>query len=240
MKTAFITGANKGIGVETARQLAALGYHVFIGSRNRANGDEAIAALKGLGLENVDMIEIDVTDSNSIQSARQALGSRIAVLDVLVNNAGIRGEVPQPATKVPMATLRNVFETNFFGAVQTTQAFIDLMRKSEQPRIVNVTSDLSSLTDHSDPAWKYYPFKSAAYGPSKTALNAYTVMLAFELKDTKFKVNCVNPGHTATDFNNQRGEQTVEQGARVIVEFATLGAEGPSGKFLGKDGVIAW
>ncbi len=240
MKTAFITGANKGIGLETARQLAALGYHVYIGSRDRSKGNEAIAGLRAMGVNNVDLIEMDVTDIHSIRSARKELETHISALDVLVNNAGIRGEVPQPATKVPIATLRHVFETNFFGAVQTTQEFMDLLRKSDQPRIVNVTSDLSSLTDHSDPAWKYYPFKSAAYGPSKTALNAYTVMLAFELKDANFKVNCVNPGHTATDFNNHRGEQTVEQGASVIVEYATLDEAGPSGKFMGKDGETPW
>ena len=142
--------------------------------------------------------------------------------------------------KVSIERLRLVFETNFFGAVQTTQEFMDLLKKADQPRIVNVTSDLASLTNHSDPTWKFYPFKSAAYSPSKTALNAYTVMLAFELKDTNFKVNCVNPGHTATDFNNYKGEKPVEQGASVIVKYATLDKDGATGKFFSEEGETAW
>ncbi len=208
MKSALVTGANKGIGFETAKQLAELGYFVYIGSRDKAKGLEAIEKIKALGYANIDCIELDVTDINSIKSARQVLEVKTQHLDILINNAGIRGEVPQPASKVSIERLRLVFETNFFGAVQTTQEFMDLLKKADQPRIVNVTSDLASLTNHSDPTWKFYPFKSAAYSPSKTALNAYTVMLAFELKDTNFKVNCVNPGHTATDFNNYKGEKT--------------------------------
>lgn len=240
MKAALVTGANKGIGFETAKQLAELGYFVYIGSRDKTKGLEAMKKLNALGYANVDCIELDVTDINSIKSARQELEVKTQYLNILINNAGIRGEVPQPASKVPIDRLRLVFETNFFGAVQTTQEFIDLLKKADQPRIVNVTSDLASLTNHSDPTWKFYPFKSAAYSPSKTALNAYTVMLAFELKDTNFKVNCVNPGHTATDFNNFKGEKTVEQGASVIVKYATLDEDGETGKFFSDEGETAW
>ena len=240
MKAALVTGANKGIGFETAKQLAELGYFVYIGSRDKTKGLEAMKKLNALGYANVDCIELDVTDINSIKSARQELEVKTQYLNILINNAGIRGEVPQPASKVPIDRLRLVFETNFFGAVQTTQEFIDLLKKADQPRIVNVTSDLASLTNHSDPTWKFYPFKSAAYSPSKTALNAYTVMLAFELKDTNFKVNCVNPGHTATDFNNFKGEKTVEQGASVIVKYATLDKDGETGKFFSDEGETAW
>jgi Dehydrogenases with different specificities (related to short-chain alcohol dehydrogenases) len=240
MKAALVTGANKGIGFETAKQLADLGYFVYIGSRDKTKGLEAMKKLNALGYANVDCIELDVTDINSIKSARQELEVKTQYLNILINNAGIRGEVPQPASKVPIDRLRLVFETNFFGAVQTTQEFIDLLKKADQPRIVNVTSDLASLTNHSDPTWKFYPFKSAAYSPSKTALNAYTVMLAFELKDTNFKVNCVNPGHTATDFNNFKGEKTVEQGASVIVKYATLDEDGETGKFFSDEGETAW
>jgi len=178
MKSALVTGANKGIGFETAKQLAELGYFVYIGSRDKAKGLEAIEKIKALGYANIDCIELDVTDINSIKSARQVLEVKTQHLDILINNAGIRGEVPQPASKVSIERLRLVFETNFFGAVQTTQEFMDLLKKADQPRIVNVTSDLASLTNHSDPTWKFYPFKSAAYSPSKTALNAYTVRLA--------------------------------------------------------------
>lgn len=239
MKSALVTGANKGIGFETAKQLAQLGYFVYIGSRNKDKGTEAVEKLKALGLSNVACIEIDVADINSIKSARQELEVKTQQLDLLINNAGIRGDIPQPASKVAIETIRKVFETNFFGVVQTTQQFMDLLKKSDNPRIVNVTSDLASLTNHSDPTWKFYPFKSSAYSPSKTALNAYTVMLAHELKDTNFKVNCVNPGHTSTDFNNHRGEKPVEQGASVIVKYATLDNIG-TGKFYSEEGETAW
>jgi len=114
------------------------------------------------------------------------------------------------------------------------------LRKSAQPVIVNVTSDLASLTNHNDPTWRYYPFKGAGYGPSKTALNAYTVALAFELRDTAFKVNAVNPGHTATDFNNHQGTKTVQDSARLLVEYALLDANGPTGKYISDDGETPW
>ncbi|MBP9221160.1 MAG: SDR family NAD(P)-dependent oxidoreductase, partial [Chitinophagales bacterium] len=177
---------------------------------------------------------------NSIKAARQQLESKIQNLDILINNAGISGGFPQPATKVSIDTIRLVFETNFFGTVQVTQEFIELLKKSDQPRIVNVTTELSSLTNHSNPNWKFAQFKPAAYGPSKTALNAYTVMLADELKDTNFKVNCVCPGFTATDFNNHRGNKKVEDAASVIVKYATLEQDGPTGKFLSEEGETGW
>jgi NAD(P)-dependent dehydrogenase (short-subunit alcohol dehydrogenase family) len=240
MKSVLVTGANKSIGFETAKQLAQLGYFVYIGSRDKTKGFEAIENLKAMGLTNVDCIQLDVTDINSIKAARQELEAKTQKLDVLINNAGISGGFPQPATKVTIDTLRLVFETNFFGVVQVTQEFIELLKKSEQPRIVNVTTELSSLTNHSNPNWIFAQFKPAAYGPSKTALNAYTVMLAVELKDANFKVNCVCPGFTATDFNNHQGTKTVEQGARAIVKCATLDKDEPTGKFFNEDGEIAW
>lgn len=240
MKTALVTGANKSIGYETAKQLAKLGYFVYIGSRDKTKGLEAIEKLKALGLTNVDCIQLDVTDINSIKSARQELEVKTKKLDILINNAGISGGFPQPASKVSMDTLRLVFETNFFGAVQVTQEFIELLKKSELPRIVNVSTELSSLTNHSDPNWKFAQFKPAAYGPSKTALNAYTVMLADELKDTNFKVNCVCPGFTATDFNNHRGDKKVEDAPTAIVKCATLGKDGATGRFFNAEGEMPW
>jgi len=240
MKSALVTGANKSIGFETAKQLAQLGYFVYIGSRDKTKGLKAIEKLKAMGLTNVDCIQLDVTDINSIKSARQELEVKTKKLDILINNAGISGGFPQPATKVSYNTLRLVFETNFFGAIQVTQEFIELLKKSDQPRIVNVTTELSSLTNHSDPNWKFAQFKPAAYGPSKTALNTYTVMLAVELKDTNFKVNCVCPGFTATDFNNHQGTKSVEQGASAIVKYATIDSAGSTGKFFNEDGEIAW
>lgn len=203
-------------------------------------GIKAIEKLRSLGLTNVDCIQLDVADINSIQSARQELETKTPRLDVLINNAGISGGFPQPATKVSIETLRSVFETNLFGVVQVTQEFIELLRKSDQPRIVNVTTELSSLANHTDPNWKFAKFKPAAYGPSKTALNAYTVMLAAELKDTNFKVNCVCPGFTATDFNNHQGEKKVEDAATAIVKYAVLDKDGARGGFFNAEGQIAW
>jgi NAD(P)-dependent dehydrogenase (short-subunit alcohol dehydrogenase family) len=240
MKTALITGANKSIGFETARQLTQLGYFVYIGSRDKTRGLQAIEKLKAMGFTNVDCIQLDVTDIDSIKSARQALEAKTNKLDILINNAGISGGFPQPATKVAHDTLRLVFETNFFGPIRVTQEFMEMLKKSDQPRIVNVTTELSSLTNHSDPNWIFAQFKPAAYGPSKTALNAYTVMLAVELKDTNFKVNCVCPGFTATDFNNHQGTKKVEQAAIAIVKYATLDKDGATGKFFNEEGEIAW
>src|SRR4029077_12670314 len=132
------------------------------------------------------------SNAASVQQAKQAVAAQTDHLDALVNNAGILGVVPQPASQVDVGVIRNVFDTNFFGVIQTTQAFMDLLRQSAAPRIVNVSSGLGSLTHHSDPSWEYYSIKGAAYGPSKTALNAYTVTLAYELRDTAFKVNSID------------------------------------------------
>jgi NAD(P)-dependent dehydrogenase (short-subunit alcohol dehydrogenase family) len=239
MKTALITGANKGIGFETARQLAQLGYNVFIGSRDKSRGDEAIKRLNASEIKNVDCIGIDVTDLNSIKSARKALESKIGQLDVLINNAGIAGEQPQNISTGEIENLRNVFETNFFGAVQTTQQFIDLLKASDQPRIVNVSSQLGSLTfqrNTQNPRHSIYD----AYSCSKTALNAFTVLLAKEFKNTNFKINSVEPGYTATDLNQFNGTQTVEQAAKTIVKYATLDSDGPTGKYFKEEGELAW
>lgn len=209
MKKVFITGANKSIGFETAKQLANNNYYVFIGSRNLAKGEEAVTKLKEEGLTNIEAIEIDVSSPDSVTAARKALGDKTDTLDVLINNAGISGVtrgLPQSAISTDLKVIRNVFDTNFFGIIDVTQKFMDLLEKSEAPRIVNVTSGLASLTLHSAPSWKYYKNKTAAYVPSKVALNAYTIVLAYELKDIAFKVNAVDPGFTATDFN-QTGAQ---------------------------------
>lgn len=231
MKKVLITGANKSIGFEAARQLLQQGYFVYLGSRDKANGEQAVAQLKAEGLNNVELLQIDVSNPESVaQSAAQ-----VKELDVLINNAGILGGMPQTPSTAPLATIREVFDTNFFGVISVTQNFIDVLKKSPEPRIVNVTSGLGSLTLHSDPDWKYYQVKGAAYGPSKTALNAYTVHLAYELKDTAFKVNAVDPGYTKTDFNHHNGPGTVEDAAAIVVKYATLGQDGPTGKYFSND-----
>jgi NAD(P)-dependent dehydrogenase (short-subunit alcohol dehydrogenase family) len=245
MKTALITGANKSIGFEAARQLLQKGYYVYLGSRDEAKGQQAVDQLKAEGLTNVEPIVIDVDNVDSIKAARKTLGQKTPVLDVLINNAGISGGMSQPALSTDIGTIKQVFETNVFGVIETTQAFIDLLRQSTEPRIVNVTSGLGSLTLHTDPTWKYYHVKGAAYGPSKAALNAYTIMLAYELRDTAFKINAVDPGYTATDFNHHSGPGTVEDAAARVVKAATLGPDGPTSQFFSDDnapdtGISPW
>lgn len=240
MKTALITGANKGIGLETVKQLSKLGYQVFLGSRNELKGLEAIDELKKFGITNVKMVELDVTNSESIKSAFNTISLSISTLDLLINNAGILGEMPQQASNNSIENLKNIYETNFFGAIQTTQVFLELLKKSENPRIVNVSSDLGSLTQNSNPDYPFYEVKLLGYNSSKTALNAFTVALAYELKDTNFKINSVNPGYTATDLNGFTGTQPVEKAAEIIVKYATIDGNGPSGQFISDYGITPW
>jgi NAD(P)-dependent dehydrogenase (short-subunit alcohol dehydrogenase family) len=239
MKTVLITGANKGIGFETAKQLAQLGYFVYLGSRDKVKGLDAINKLKESGILNIEWIAIDVADLYAVKQARHELETKIGALDVLINNAGIAGEQPQNIATCEMENLRNVFETNFFGAVQTTQQFIGLLKKSKEPRIVNVSSELGSLAAHSNTQNPNYAIYDA-YSSSKTALNAFTVMLANEYSNTTFKINSVTPGYTATDLNQNKGTLTAEQAAKVIVKYATLGHDGPTGKFYSSKGEVAW
>ncbi|MCR5889165.1 SDR family oxidoreductase [Hymenobacter sp. J193] len=245
MKTALITGANKSIGFETARQLLQHGYHVYLGSRDLQKGQQAADQLKSEGYAAVEPLQIDVTDSHSIATARAELGRKNRVLDVLINNAGILGAMSQPALTSSLSMIKGVFDTNVFGVIEVTQAFIDLLRESAEPRIVNVTSGLGSLTLHNDPSWKYYAVKGAAYQPSKAALNAYTIMLAYELRDTPFKVNAVDPGYTATDFNHHSGPGSVQDAAARVVKAALLAPDGPTSQFFSDDnapetGISPW
>lgn len=239
MKTVLITGANKSIGFETARQLLQQGYYVYLGSRDMKKGQQAVSQLQSEGLNQVAPIEIDVDDIESIKTARVMLGRKTQALDVLINNAGILGGMQQPPLETDINVFKQVFETNFFGVVAVTQAFIDLLRQSPEPRIVNVTSGLGSLTLQNDPTWKHYVVKPACYVPSKAALNAYTIVLAYNLRDTSFKVNAVDPGYTATDFNDHSGPGTVPDAAARVVKAAMLGPDGPTGQFYSDDNVPA-
>ena len=183
----------------------------------------------------MEAIQIDVSDSESVKAARAEIGKKTEVLDALINNAGISGGIPQTAIDTDIAVFRQVFDTNLFGVVLVTQAFMDLLQMSPQPRIVNVTSGLASLTLHNDPTWKYYSVKTAVYNSSKAALNMCTIALAYELRDTEFKVNAVDPGYTATDFNQHSGPGTVEDAAERVVKGAMIDADGPTGKFFSDD-----
>lgn len=235
MKTVLITGANKSIGFETARQLLQHGYYVFIGSRSLENGQNAVEKLKAEGLIHAEAVQLDVTDLESVNAARLTIGNKTKTLDVLINNAGINGGWPQSSFDATINQFKEVFDTNLYGVVRVTQAFIDLLKNAEQPRIVNVSSSECSLTLNSDPTWKYYTHKAAVYPASKAALNMYTINLAYELRDTAFKVNAVCPGFVATDFNNHRGTGTVQQGGERIAKYAMIGSDGPTGKFISEE-----
>ncbi|MEJ7559654.1 MAG: SDR family oxidoreductase [Pedobacter sp.] len=245
MKTVLITGANKSIGFETAKQLLQQGYYVYLGCRDLEKGEQAVGQLRVEGLDQVEPILIDVDNPESVKSARLALGAKISALDVLINNAGIAGGFPQNVLETNANVYRQVFDTNVFGVIEVTQAFMDLLKNAEEPRIVNVTSGLGSLTLHSDPTWKYYSVKPVAYLASKAALNGFTIALAYELKDTSFKVNSVDPGFTATDFNHHSGPGTVEDAAARVVKAATLKSDGATGQFFSDDnapetGISPW
>lgn len=235
MKKVLITGANKSIGYETTKQLLQKGYFVFLGSRNFANGLKAVEQLKAEGLTNVEAIQLDVTDQESVKAARIEIGKKTELLDVLINNAGINGGWPQAALEASIDQFKQVFDTNVYGVARVTQVFIDLLRKSPQPRIVNVSSSGCSLALHCDPTWKYYTHKAAVYPASKAALNMYTINLAYELRDTAFKVNAVCPGFVATDFNGHRGTGTVQEAGTRISKYAMIGDDGPTGKFISEE-----
>ncbi|MES2061076.1 MAG: SDR family oxidoreductase [Bacteroidota bacterium] len=237
-QTVLITGANKGIGLETARQLANAGYHIFLGCRDKQRGDEAVSLLHSEGLTDVELILIDVVNEQSVQQAHDEVAKRVDHLDVLINNAGIPGDFPQPASNTPDETFKQVFEVNLFSVARVVRVFVPLMQGAPNPRIVNVTSDLGSLTLHSDPTWRHYDVKTAAYGPSKSALNGYTIALAYELKN--FRVNAVNPGYTKTDFNNNQGYKTVEEGSAPIAKYAMIDKDGPTGGYFSDNGVSPW
>ncbi len=245
MRKVLITGANKSIGFETARQLLQRGYYVYLGARDLEKGLKAVEKLKAEGLNEVEVIQIDVSSQESVNAARAEIGRKTAVLDVLINNAGISGGLPQTATGTDIEVFKKVFDTNLFGVVSVTRAFIDLLRAAPQARIVNVSSSMASLTLNSDPAWQFYHHKGAVYLPSKTALNMYTVNLAYELRDTPIKVNAIDPGFIATDFNNHRGTGNVEEAGARLVKYATIGDDGPTGRFFSEEnnpetGEIPW
>jgi len=245
MKSALVTGANKSIGFEVVKQLAQKGIYVYLGSRNLQNGVEAVDQLKAEGLNNVEAIQLDITDDESVKNARSEIGKKTKVLDILINNAGIYGGYPQTALDATIDQFKATYDANVYGVVRVTQAFIDLLKKSSEPRIVNVSSSQGSITLHSDPAYKYYDYKGVVYLSSKSALNMFTVVLAYELKDTAFKINAVCPGYTKTDFNGHRGPGSIEDAGKRIVKYALIDKDGATGKFFSEEnnpetGEIPW
>jgi len=242
---ALVTGANKGIGLQIAKDLAARGLTVLIGSRDLARGEAAAKSVTGARA-----LQLDVTDAASIQAAAERIHKELGRLDVLVNNAGIAHvggwDLPfeemirtRRPSNAALSEVRAVFETNVFGVIAVTQALLPLLREAPAGRIVNVSSEVGSLQLQSDPS-NPYRIPSASYCPSKTALNAVTVAFANELATTRIKVNAACPGFTATDLNNFRGTRSVEQGAREAVRLALLGADGPTGGFSNEAGPLPW
>jgi len=244
-RIALVTGATRGIGLETVRQLAASGVHTLLAGRNRERAVEAALKLQADGLP-VEAIALDVTNAADIASAAKAIEDRHGRLDILVNNAGILADDPQlGAAGQSIDTWRTTFETNVFGLIATTQALLPLLHRSTAGRIVNVSSLLGSISAHQDPESFIYDFKGVpAYNVSKSAVNAWTVHLAHVLADSAIKVNTIHPGYVRTDMNKagdeQNGELEIADGARTSVRLALLDDTGPSGGFFYFDQVLPW
>lgn len=246
-RIALVTGANQGIGLQIAKDLVAEGLTVLVGSRNLANGETAAREIGGAAQP----IQIDVADHPSIAAAAERIGKEFGRLDVLVNNAGI-SKVGQPKgtfdeviknSRISTASLddiRAIYETNVFGVIAVTQAMLPLLRKSEAPRVVNVSSGVGSLTRTLGPEGEHLRALFGMYSASKTALNAVTVGLALDLAAEGIKVNAACPGYTKTALNNFMGTRTVEEGAREPVRLALLGDDGPTGSYSNDDGPLPW
>lgn len=232
-KTALITGANKGIGFETARALARLGYAVLLGARDPERGKRAQEALRAEGHETARFTHLDVTSQELITATCDTLENDYGHLDVLINNAGI-ATMGGPPSQTDLDGLRAIMETNVLGVIAVTNAMLPLLRKAPSARIVNVSSELGSvalMSDKTSPMWRMPA--SVSYPTSKAALNMVTAMYAKELDGTGIKVNAANPGYCATDLNANTGFRAASEGAEVSVHLATLPDDGPTGTFWG-------
>jgi NAD(P)-dependent dehydrogenase (short-subunit alcohol dehydrogenase family) len=228
--TTLITGANRGIGYETARRLIGAGQSVWIGARDEQGGQRAAQALGAR------FVRLDVTDDASVEAAVETLRTEVGHLDVLINNAGILGEVTSPED-MTVDRIRHVYETNVFGVVRVTRAFLPLLRRGANPSVVNVTSGLGSFTLTADPQRIESQYPLAAYGSSKTAVTMLTVQYARTVTDVRF--NAVDPGQTATDFTGRTGG-SVEEGTDAVVRVATSGSATPTGTVTDRAGVLPW
>jgi NAD(P)-dependent dehydrogenase (short-subunit alcohol dehydrogenase family) len=235
---ALVTGANKGIGYEIAAGLGALGWTVGVGARDDERREAAVQKLRADGVD-VFGVPLDVTDDDSVAAAARLIEDRAGRLDVLVNNAGVTGPLPQEPTRVALATVRTAVETNVIGVIRVTNALLPLLRRSASPRIVNMSSTVGSLTLQTAPGAQTGPI-SAAYAASKTFLNAVTIQYAKELADTNILINAGCPGFVATDLNGFRGTRTPEQGAAIAIRLATLPDDGPTGGYFDDNGVVPW
>lgn len=238
-RIALVTGANKGIGLEIARQLADADVTVLLGSRDAERGRAAIAELSASGL-NVEAIEIDLNDESTIARAAERIAAEHGRLDILVNNAGIVDAADGPPSMAQAAAARRLMETNFIGTLAVTQAMLPLLRRSRAGRIVNLATTLGSLAINGDPSSPYYEARLIGYNASKAALNMLTVQLAAELKATPIVVNSVAPGYVRTDLTGNNGFMTPEEGARLPVRYALLGDDAVTGRFIEPDGEAPW
>lgn len=239
---ALVTGANKGLGKEVARGLGARGMRVYLGSRDLARGSDAAREMAADGLD-VAALQLDVTDEASVAAAAVQLSSRQGRLDVLVNNAGALHRMPTLATDV--ANMIPMFDTNVFGVVRVTRAMLPLLQRAGHPRIVNVASTSASLTLTSDPATMFgQSDTSMAYAASKAAVTMMTLHYANAFRRSPahahIRVNAITPGHIATDLNNFAGSRSAAQGAKIVIELATIEDDGPSGGFFDDDGSVPW
>lgn len=244
-KIAFITGGNRGLGFQTALDLKGSGTKVVIGARDLKQGEEAVARLRAAGVD-ADVLKFDATNSADHQAAYDYFNSRYGHLDILINNAGVAGgKFPgtgpeHSASDVPLDVLDKVFATNFFAPVALTKKLLPLIKKSPAGRIVNLSSILGSLTLHADPNSPIYNAKSFAYDASKTALNAFTVHLAYELRNTKIKVNSAHPGWVKTDMGGDQAPMELSEGGKTSAALATLPADGPSGGYFHLGKPLPW
>ena len=237
-RIALVTGANKGIGLEIARQLGEVGVTVLIGARDPGRGQTAAAALSAQGLTAA-FVPLDVTDADSIAAAARQIAAGHGRLDILVNNAGIVDAADGPPGLADIAAVRRILETNFIGALAVSQAMLPLLRQSAAGRIVNLASSLGSLAVNGDPSSPYYAARLIGYNASKAALNMLTVQLSQELADTDIVVNSVSPGFVKTDLTGL-GLMTPEEGARLPVQYALMGEDAVSGRFVEPGGATAW
>jgi len=239
-KIALVTGATRGIGTETVRQLAQQGVHTLLAGRRRESAVEIALTLQAEGLP-VEALALDVTDAASIAAAVAHVSERHGRLDILVNNAGILlDDTTLAPSQQSLDTWRRTFDTNVFAVIAVTQAFLPLLKQSAGARIVNVSSMLGSITLHSQPGSPIYGFIVPAYNVSKSAVNAWTAQLAYELRDSAHKVNTVHPGYVKTDMNRGEGELEVAVGAHSSVQMALLDADGPNGSFTYLGEVLPW
>ncbi len=238
-RIALVTGANKGIGLEIARQLAQAGVFVIIGARDPGRARAAVEDLATQGLQ-ARSVPLDLNDHESIEAAAETIRAEHGRLDILVNNAGIVDAADGPPTASSPEAARRILDTNFVGTLAVTQAMLPLLRKSTAARIVNLSSSLGSLTLNGDPTSPYYSARLIGYNASKAALNMLTIQLAEELRDTPIVVNSVSPGFVKTDLNGHSGFMTPEAGARLPVEYALLGENAVSGRFVEASGETPW